>query len=47
MKEQFNEVDCYKPNNDTYHLCVGNGSEECHDCCLYEDYEVYHSPFVE
>lgn len=28
--------DCYKPNNDEYQLCKGNGSEDCQYCCLYE-----------
>jgi hypothetical protein len=34
---------CYKPNNDPYPLCVGNGSEECEKCCIYEnmDEEAY------
>jgi hypothetical protein len=29
--------DCFKPNNDPYPLCVGNGKEECKTCCLYEN----------
>lgn len=37
--------ECFNPNNDPYPLCKGNGKERCHDCCLYEDYERYHSPY--
>ena len=30
---------------EVYPLCKGNGEKECHDCCLFEDYDVYNSPF--
>ena len=37
--------ECFISNEDPYPLCKGNGEEKCHDCCLYEDYEKYHSPY--
>lgn len=39
--------ECFSSNGDVYPLCVGNGSKECSDCCVYEDYELYHSPYGE
>lgn len=33
------EPECYKPNDNPYPLCVGNGSEECGKCCIYENME--------
>lgn len=40
-----NNPECYVPNDDPYPLCVGNGSEKCHECCIYEDYEKYNDPY--
>lgn len=28
--------DCFKPNEDPYPLCRGNGSDECINCGVYE-----------
>lgn len=39
------EEDCFISNEDPYPLCSGCGQEKCHDCCLYEDYEEYNSPY--
>ena len=36
---------CYVSNEEVYPLCKGNGEKRCHDCCLFEDYDVYNSPF--
>ena len=36
---------CYVSNEEVYPQCKGNGEKRCHDCCLFEDYDVYHSPF--
>lgn len=33
---------CFISNGEPYPLCKGNG-ENCHDCCLYENYEEHHS----
>jgi hypothetical protein len=33
---------CYKPNGNPYPLCVGDGSDECMKCCLYEDMDEGH-----
>ena len=30
---------CYVPNDDTYHLCNGNGSEDCETCSVWVDLE--------
>lgn len=38
---------CYTPNEDPYTLCRGKGESKCRDCCLYEDYEEYNSPYKE
>ena len=43
--KEYKEPKCYKSNNEPYPLCVGNGSEKCHDCCIYENYEDYHPPY--
>lgn len=37
--------DCFIQNKEAYPLCKGNNCKKCHDCCLYEDYEKYHSPY--
>lgn len=37
----------YESNNEPYPLCIGNNCDKCHDCCLYEYYEEYHSPYGE
>lgn len=29
---------CYRPNDNPYPLCKGDGSEECQYCCLYEHF---------
>lgn len=29
---------CYRPNDNPYPLCKGDGSEECQYCCLYENF---------
>lgn len=36
---------CFVSNGEPYPLCKGNGEDKCHDCCVYEDYEDYHSPY--
>lgn len=36
---------CFVSNGESYPLCKGNGKNKCHDCCLYEDYEMYHTPY--
>lgn len=41
----YEREDCFISNEEPYPLCKGNGTEKCHDCCLYEDYEQYHSPY--
>jgi len=28
---------CYSPNDGVYPLCIGNNSEHCNECCLYEN----------
>lgn len=44
--ETYKEIeDCFVSNGELYPLCKGNGDEKCHDCCQYEDYEQYHSPY--
>lgn len=40
-----NETECFISNEEPYPLCKGNGKEKCHDCCYYENYEEYHSPY--
>ncbi len=35
----LNPPNCYKPNNNPYPLCVGNGKDHCKHCFLYEDME--------
>lgn len=35
--EEKRRPKCYRPNNNPYPLCVGNGSPDCQYCCLYED----------
>lgn len=40
-----NEEKTINDNKEPYQLCKGNGTEKRHDCCLYEDYEQYHSPY--
>lgn len=37
----------YVSNQEAYPLCKGIGEEKCHNCCLYENYEEYHSPYPE
>lgn len=40
--ENFCHPSCYLPEENTpYPLCVGNGSEECKECCLYAKLERY------
>lgn len=36
---------CFVSNGEPYQLCKGNGENKCHDCCVYENYEEYHSPY--
>lgn len=36
---------CFVSNEEAYPLCKGNGENKCHNCCIYEDYEAYHSPY--
>lgn len=38
-------ADCFVSNEEPYPLCKGIGKEKCHNCCIYEDYEKYHSPY--
>lgn len=44
IKQEFGK-DCFVSNGEPYPLCKGNGNEKCQDCCQYEDYELYHSPY--
>ena len=37
--------ECYITNGEAYPVCKGSGEEKCHDCCLFENYEEYHSPY--
>lgn len=41
LKESCLEEDlkpnCFKPNNDAYPLCIGDGGAACQNCDLYED----------
>ena len=38
----------YKAEKDNpYPLCIGNSLCNCKDCCVYADYEKYHSPYKE
>lgn len=33
--------ECFTPEDETiYPLCIGNGSEQCKECCLYVDYDL-------
>jgi hypothetical protein len=42
-----NKLDYYTPERDNpYPLCIG-GKETCNDCCLFADYEKFHSPHAE
>jgi hypothetical protein len=34
---EFVRPECYKPNENPYPLCVGNGSPDCDTCGLYEN----------
>ena len=43
--DQNKDPECYNSNEEPYPLCKGNGSDRCKDCCIYENYEVYHSPY--
>lgn len=43
-KNRANEK-CFVSNGEPYSLCKGNGEDKCHDCCVYENYEEYHSPY--
>jgi hypothetical protein len=37
MKIEYPE--CYTPEeNNPYPLCIGNGSDECNECCIYVDF---------
>ena len=36
INKPIERPECYIPNNEPYPLCIGNGSEICKDCCLYE-----------
>lgn len=38
---------CYTPNEEPYPLCRGNGESKCKNCCWYEDYIEYNSPYKE
>lgn len=38
------DEECFISNGETYPLCKGKG-EQCHECCLYENYEEYNSPY--
>ena len=38
------DKECFISNGETYPLCKGKG-EQCHECCLYENYEEYNSPY--
>lgn len=40
-----NRPDCFISNENPYPLCKGRGEDKCHNCCIYEDYEEYHSPY--
>lgn len=40
-------AECFISNGEVYPLCKGKGEEKCHDCCQYEDYELYHNPHPE
>lgn len=33
------EPNCFKPNNNAYPLCDGNGSKECETCSFWEELE--------
>lgn len=46
LKDYHNFQKCFISNGDLYPLCKGK-EEKCHDCCLYEDFEEYHSPYPE
>jgi len=41
------QPDCFISNEEPYPLCKGRGEKKCHNCCIYEDYEKYHSPYNE
>ena len=38
------DKECFISNGEPYPLCKGKG-EQCHECCLYENYEEYNSPY--
>ena len=46
LKDYHNFQKCFISNGELYPLCTGK-EEKCHDCCLYEDFEEYHSPYPE
>lgn len=50
LKEDYDKYvmpDCFVSNNDPYPLCKGCGEEKCKNCCIYEDYENYNSPYTD
>lgn len=38
------DKECFISNGETHPLCKGKG-EQCHECCLYENYDEYNSPY--
>ena len=39
VQPEQNSPVCYVPNDDTYPLCNGNGSEDCETCSVWVDLE--------
>lgn len=44
-KEKSENEECFVSNGAPYPLCKGGKGDKCHECCLYENYEEYNSPF--
>ena len=44
LTHSTHDPECYRSNKEPYPLCVGNGSQKCKSCNIYEDYEMYHDP---